>query len=258
MNRKTFIKAQGATCDNWTWSWSFVNVHERFIIFGAWDTQTDGNISLILSESWQTDDAGNKKAGYKQSTEHIRLIEEEGYKLKTFPIIYSDANKDQNGLGPAKIDGFRPELTEKLLVKVGTDWYAFDGSGTSQLPEEVENPENYIEGASKTVSINIYERNAQARAKCLARHGYVCAVCSFEFEKFYGSIGKEFIHVHHVVPLSEVRQEYSLDPVKDLIPVCPNCHAVLHRVRPALTVEQLKACLAQNRIAPIDQSIFEI
>lgn len=76
----------------------------------------------------------------------------------------------------------------------------------------------------------------------------VCAVavCSFDFEKFYGSIGKNYIHVHHVVPLSEIKKEYKLDPIKELIPVCPNCHAIIHRTQPALTVEQLRNHLARS------------
>jgi predicted HNH restriction endonuclease len=77
MTRKKFIEAQGATCDNWIWSWSFINPQEKVIIFGAWDTQTDGNIAVILSERWQTGDTGSKKAGYAQSRDHIRLIEEQ-------------------------------------------------------------------------------------------------------------------------------------------------------------------------------------
>ena len=167
MNRKRFIQSQGATCANWTWSWSFVNLQARIIIFGAWDDHTEGNTAIILRESWQTDDVGKKNAGYQQSREHIRLIEEEGYTLMTFPMIHSDANKDQNGLGPAKIEAFVPELTEKLLVRIDDDWHACDGVVSTHLPEQVEHPERYMEGALQTVSVNIYERNSHARAKML-------------------------------------------------------------------------------------------
>lgn len=246
MNRKQFIESQGATCHNWTWSWSFINEKEKIIIFGAWDRYTEGNIALILSESWQTSSKGNKSAGYRQSREHIRLIEEEGYQLKIFPITYSDSNKDENGIGPAKIKGFSPELTEKSLKRVGDSWYASDDAISNILPEEVETPEQYIEGASKTVSVNTYERSADARAKCVEHHGYKCAVCSFDFEGFYGAIGKNYIYVHHVIPLAEIGREYELNPVKDLVPVCPNCHAIIHRTRPALTVKQLKQHLSEN------------
>lgn len=246
MNRKQFIESQGATCRNWTWSWSFINEKKKVIIFGAWDIHTEGNTSLILSEDWQFSKRGRKQPAYEQSREHIRLVEEEGYELRTFPIKYSDANKDEDGVGPAKIEGFDPVLTAKSLKKVGRSWYASDDALGNLLPEEVNTPQQYIEGASKLVSVNTYERNSEARAKCIEFHGYKCAVCSFDFEKFYGSIGKNYIHVHHVVPLSEIKKEYKLDPIKELIPVCPNCHAIIHRTQPALTVEQLRNHLARS------------
>ncbi len=240
MNRKQFIESQGATCRNWTWSWSFINENEKVIKFGAWDIHKQGNTSLILSESWETNDKGRKLPGYEQSREHIRLVEEEGYKLKTLPIIYSNANKDEKGIGPAKIEEFIPELSEKSLKRVGSNWYASDDSISINLPEEINNPEQFIEGASKTISVNTYERNSVARLKCIEHYGYEYVVCSFNFEKIYGSIGEKYIHVHHIVPLSKIKKEYKLDPIKDLVPVCPNWHAIIHKTQPALTIEQLK------------------
>ena len=246
MSRKNFIEAQGATCSNWNWSWSFVNHDQRFVIFGAWDTNTDGDSALILSETWIKNNRGRRNPGYNQSREHIRLVEEEGYELKTFPMIYSSENVDEHGVGPAKIKDFIPELKTKLLTTVGNGWYASDGESGVSIPQEIDFPGQYIEGASKKISVNIYERNADARRKCLSHHGYRCAVCDFDFEEVYGKIGEKFIHVHHVVPLSKIRKEYELNPVKDLIPVCPNCHSIIHRANPALTVEQLRAHLREK------------
>lgn len=239
MSRKQFIESQGATCRNWTWSWSFINEKEKTIIFGAWDIHTDGNTSLIFSEDWQTLD-GKKQPGYNQSREHIRLIEEEGFQLKTFRMKFSFDKKTEDGGGPAKIESFEPRLVVKSLTKVGNNWYASDSTATNILPEEVVTPDHYFEGASKKISVNAYERNAEARSKCIEHYGYTCTVCSFDFKKFYGAIGENFIHVHHIVPMSEIKKEYKLDPIKDLIPVCPNCHAIIHRTQPALTVEQLR------------------
>lgn len=246
MNRRQFIEAQGATCRNWMWSWSFINKKNKVIIFGAWDRYTKENRSLIFSENWKVSPRGRKKPAYEESREHIRLIEEEGYKLMTFPMKYSDANKDKDGVGPAMIEGFEPRLSEKTLTRMGSDWFASDDTLSNHLPEEVETPEQFFEGASKTVVINAYERNADARGKCIKHHGYRCAVCKFDFSAFYGSIGDKYIHVHHVVPLSEIRKEYVLDPIKDLVPVCPNCHAIIHRTRPAMTVGQLKKHLEEK------------
>lgn len=247
MNRKQFIESQGATCRNWRWSWSYINEKDKVIIFGAWDIHTNENKSLILSEDWQAGQKGRKKPAYRESREHIRLIEEERYQLKTFPIVYSNANKDEYGIGPAKIKDFTRELTIKTLERSGGGWYAIEDEISRLLPEEVENQEKYIEGASKNVFVNAYERNSDARRKCIEHHGYKCAICSFDFEEYYGSIGEKYIHVHHVVPLAEIKKEYIIDPIKDLVPVCPNCHAMLHRRMSVLTIERLKEQIAGKK-----------
>jgi HNH endonuclease len=102
---------------------------------------------------------------------------------------------------------------------------------------------DYSEGAVQQIIVNAYERDQGARDACLAHYGTACAVCRFSFFEKYGQIGEGFVHVHHVKPLSEIGESYRVDPVKDLRPVCPNCHAMLHRLTPCLTIEQLKALL---------------
>ena len=65
-------------------------------------------------------------------------------------------------------------------------------------------------------------------------------MCGFDFEKKYGIIGQGFIHVHHIVDISTIGDEYEVDYIKDLNPVCPNCHAMLHKKKPAYKIEELK------------------
>ena len=161
-------------------------------------------------------------------------------------MTYSDERKDEHGFGPAKIKGFVPELTSKFLKRIGGRWYASDGTLSTLLPEEVQNPEKYVEGASRTVSVNAYERDAKARVACIKYYGAACIVCGFNFQTVYGQIGAGFIHVHHLVPLSEIKKQYDLDPVRDLRPVCPNCHAIIHSTQPTLTIEQLKSHLGRK------------
>lgn len=244
MTRKSFIESHGATCANWTWSWSFVNAEKQTVIFGAWDMHTDGSRSLILSDTWAKNGTGRKRPAFPQSREHIRLVEEESYKLLTFPIIFSDELQDEDGFGPSKIKGFEPVLTQKSLVRVGSNWYASDDAIPTSIPEEVSNPERFLEGAAKTIAVNAYERNGKARSVCIKHHGAKCAACNFNFETAYGAIGKGFIHVHHIVPLAEIRREYELDPIRDLVPVCANCHAIVHLTQPAMGIEELRSCLA--------------
>ena len=94
---------------------------------------------------------------------------------------------------------------------------------------ETDFPDDAYEGAKKQVLVNKYERGAEARRMCIEYHGCKCAVCGMDFRERYGEIGEGFIHVHHIVPLNEIGQEYKVNYMTDLIPVCPNCHAMLHR-----------------------------
>lgn len=109
--------------------------------------------------------------------------------------------------------------------------------------EVLEDDEIYYEGSVTTVKVNKYERNQEARRKCIEIHGCQCKICECDFEKVYGAVGKGLIHVHHVVPISTIKEEYQIDYEKDLIPVCPNCHAMIHRKNPAYTCEQIKELL---------------
>ena len=112
-------------------------------------------------------------------------------------------------------------------------------------PDEIEDLAGVLtEGALLRITVNRYERDPIARQRCIEHYGPVCAVCRFDFEKRYGAIGAGFIHVHHLVDIASIGGAYHVDPVRDLRPVCPNCHAMLHRERPALSIEYLAQSIA--------------
>ncbi|HEY6320259.1 MAG TPA: HNH endonuclease [Thermoanaerobaculia bacterium] len=126
--------------------------------------------------------------------------------------------------------------------------WSFDASDAGSREPLVQSPEqvsrgDYREGAVQQVLVNAYERNRSARQVCIEHLGLACAVCELRFEDRYGSLGAGFIHVHHIVPISELGPGYMLNPIEDLRPVCPNCHAMLHRQRPPLSIEALRAAL---------------
>ena len=91
------------------------------------------------------------------------------------------------------------------------------------------------EGRWKKVTVNEYERSKKARMKCISKYGYKCHACKKSLDEVYGEIGKDFVHVHHLVQISKIGHDYEVDPIQDLCPVCPNCHAMLHRTDPPLT-----------------------
>lgn len=96
------------------------------------------------------------------------------------------------------------------------------------------------EGDKHEVVVNKYERNPINREMCLAIKGYACNICGLDFEQRYGIIGKSFIHVHHLVPVSKMGPGYIVNIEKDLIPVCPNCHSMMHRKDPPYTPEEIR------------------
>ena len=108
-------------------------------------------------------------------------------------------------------------------------------------PEEIVDPRKYFEGGTITRSVNAYERSIAARNKCLVHYGYDCTVCGFNFEHTFGSIGDGFIHVHHLRSLTNIDGEYEVNPIEDLRPVCPNCHAMLHKRDPTYSIAELQA-----------------
>ena len=130
-------------------------------------------------------------------------------------------------------------------------WRLRDPRGEHPFPEELPSRAEggtttiYVEGTATRITVNRYERSSSARRACVAANGVDCIGCGFNFGRVYGERGEGFIHVHHVVPLSQVTERYRLDPAKDLQPVCPNCHAMIHRYDPPLSIAQLRKLLGR-------------
>ena len=103
-----------------------------------------------------------------------------------------------------------------------------DESRQIRLPEEVPSDSVYTEGSVQRILINRYERDPRAREECIRYYGTKCFLCPFDFVAVYGDVMVGFIHVHHLNLLSSLGADYEVDPIQDLRPVCPNCHAVLH------------------------------
>ncbi len=131
-------------------------------------------------------------------------------------------------------------------------WSAFlvaHGQQPICLPDEVATPARFFEGATRQIAVNVYERNPYARQQCIEHYGCCCSVCDFDFEQFFGELGRGFIHVHHLRQLSDIQSEYEIDPIADLRPICPNCHAMIHHGTEMLSIEQLRELTQTQRAA---------
>lgn len=204
-------------------------------IFGAGYVDSDP----FLSRHWN----GEDRAIYRVAIEFEVLLNP-----NEVPILSTDILN----IGSLAKQQWTPQssgisIKQELIGDLEATW--FDFLTTQEInfnpfaPAENDVQRDFIEGAATQVTQTRYERNPFAREKCLDKYGYKCWVCGFDFAAYYGPIGKDFIHVHHLTPIASVKMAYSVDPIEDLRPVCPNCHAMIHRRVPAFTIEELKAII---------------
>jgi 5-methylcytosine-specific restriction protein A len=185
---------------------------------------------------------------------------------KPYPLPHWDEEKEKSGKSALRTDLLFKALSEKPIVSLASlqekypehNWTPQAGGlsvpeniaqelfslvqGNKQfsfVPESRQEIMLYAEGKPKSVTYKTYDRNPAARQACIEHYGYNCFVCGFSFEKTYGSIGSKYIEVHHLRQVADIGEEYMVNPVKDLRPVCANCHRMLHKTRPPLAIEEL-------------------
>ena len=162
--------------------------------------------------------------------EHRLLLDESAFNALCFEFSYQKPDD-----AVAWFDAFLNELlpsAEAALIAAEV--------GASQA-------DVLLEGAARSFASTRYERNRRAREICLAYHGHSCAVCGLNLGLTYGAAFDDVIEVHHVVPLSEIGEAYIVDPIRDLVPLCPNCHTVIHTKKDgAYMVEELRAMTAEK------------
>ena len=156
-----------------------------------------------------------------------------------FAPYYREVHPEAAGLTDSQI-----RLQEERAVKGGADWGRLIDHYDIDLSElhPTYRAQGYIEGGRVTRERLVTEsrRIPALRAKCLAARGTTCVVCGFNSEERYGVPG--IIEVHHLRPLSD-GNERETDPTKDLVPVCPNCHVLIHSKRECYTIDEARALI---------------
>lgn len=144
--------------------------------------------------------------------------------------IFKFPQSKKGNFGRANIWYADADLSQQTLESVEKFLTSIKDTSVSQIIDYEEQEKNEIlrEGNQESRLTNYYERNPKLREECIKKYGYVCQVCNINLMEFYGPVAKEFIHVHHIVPISTFKEEHEAK-VDDLITVCPNCHAMLHR-----------------------------
>jgi len=104
-----------------------------------------------------------------------------------------------------------------------------------------------IEGSRSRMLRNHYERSRSNRALAILAHGTACMVCGFDFERNYGPFGKGYVEIHHLTPVHLMETPRVVNPLDELVPLCSNCHSMVHRVDPPIPPDTLREILDANR-----------
>ena len=154
------------------------------------------------------------------------------YKMNFRPSgnVYRVRNADDKLSNFGGVQGYIEFLVNGLKVSESETQYQVD---TNKYTDD------YEEGQRRIHELAYFKRNPQLVKDAKKLYGYTCQVCGFNFKDAYGDLGKEYIECHHINPLSE-REEYMDSSINDVCVVCSNCHRMIHRSKPALTIEQLR------------------
>lgn len=190
----------------------------------------------FLSPHW----SGEDKDVYRVMIEFEVLVNPDSDPILPLDDLMKGDLRRQQWLAQSSGISIAPELIPQLEAL----WFKFL-TQNNILQEDIDRSSSkigkkYMEGGAVDVTQTRYERNPHARNECLKHYGYICSVCDFDFNEIYGDIGHEFIHVHHLTMVSSVGTKYEIDPIRDLRPVCPNCHAMIHRRKEPYSIEDLK------------------
>ncbi|NYT73572.1 HNH endonuclease [Halomonas sp. QX-2] len=165
-------------------------------------------------------------------------LNERRFYLKDFPNNLAEFKQFLKDLGKSV------EIVEKRTN--GSGCLPIDYQEFFKNAGESDCAEDFVEGAVLKVFVNKYERSRKARTACIAKHGARCFFCKFDFGERYGDVYSSFIHVHHIVPISKIGKNYKVNFEKDLVPVCPNCHAVIHFGGETLSLDEAKRVLSPD------------
>jgi predicted restriction endonuclease len=175
------------------------------------------------------------------------------YKGKVYPPKYlvSIGNKYANG---KELHGFKGgRQTNNFLTARGFTeiWNKDTGKRVHTTAEDEDFATEYPEGRQLYVRHRKLERNAKvakaAKNKRLKQTGDLrCDVCGFSFKKRYGPLGAGFIEAHHTVPISQFKGQ-KITRVEDIALVCSNCHRMLHKGNPLLSIAALRKLLKSSR-----------
>lgn len=191
-------------------------------------------------DPWDKQTYYNEPDIYPDQNEKIYRVKVKWFsEMGSHPILASEIRQVGGHVVPRTLSEIEDDVATRLLgLRKSLQIKA--------LPEEVNEKKVFFEGAKTKVVINAYERNVEARSTCIVYYGPKCQVCGMSFKEVYGAEFDGIIHIHHLRKLSEIGDKYKVDPITDLRPVCPNCHAAIHSKEEPFTIEEMKQKLGKR------------
>jgi 5-methylcytosine-specific restriction protein A len=193
----------------------------------------------FLSRHW----SGENKDVYRVMIDFEVLLNPDKDPILGIDILKTGTLIEQHWTPQASGITIKPELVDELEAI----WFDFLKTEKIRFKPfstfNIKNDKTLTEGTPIQIQLTRYERNPYARKACINHYGWNCIICKFNFQDSYGTVGKDFIHVHHLTQISEIGELYNIDPIKDLRPICPNCHAIIHKRKQAFTIDEVKQFL---------------
>ncbi len=172
--------------------------------------------------------------------------------IKDFPCALFDENgfiviHSADDLEPCGIKvNKRTNIPQRIVNLPRYRRFSSGRESKSEGPQTEVGADRFFEGASVTLEIDRYERDRLGRAACISHYGCKCHACGITLSNIYGPVADGLIEVHHLTPIASIKCQYELDPIRDLRPICPNCHAVAHLRSPPFSLEEIRTMLARS------------
>ena len=256
--KKTYSLIKGSSPKKATYSWKIINrnVVLKYVDTSLYSQGTAVPIELYSFFELHDMDYGEKGEIYfyrgkklytcrkqkYQDRSGIRIFWDSDLKKdikREFKDIFLKLSNDQDSKSTFSKDGYLrfAKIKDNIHVSIISQKTVENDIESIKIEDGIQ----YKDGKRKSYYGHRYERDEKNRKKALELHGTSCFGCGFDFEEKYGNRGKGFIEVHHIKPLSHQKKEINIDPGKDLVPLCPNCHRMVHRFPDdILTIAQLR------------------
>lgn len=227
-----------------------VNVAKQEAVY---DSIASGRLAAFVSQGlgWEVEESGqvgdsarcDKARAKVLGSDALRHLDADGTLTEAMRVMSLWHTYQKHKAEKEALKRLRRQRTKQKAQE------AKSAQDESRQDELCPTDEELTEGRPTQTTLTRYERSQRLRQRCLQQKGYRCAVCGMDFESVYGEIGRGYIEVHHVRPISTYNSEHEV-PDSELVPLCSNCHAMIHRAgsdyKHPISVEELRNIIHRN------------